>query len=195
MTAAATASMRTRKFGAKANSVTNHKFDTLINPGSQFQITNLDNDHPMLQLSNNGGIGSEAESAISNASLIDGKIFSTNWAKLVGTDLVFDDYGELVGKVKEHLICDANITIANNEVVGEEEAPKIKKEKGGEVTTLFFKKALQAANQKKGIVEGEGECGVIELPDVADMPGVSDEVNAFSEAGGAQTLVEQTETH
>lgn len=187
MAAGAAASMRTRKFGS--SSVTHHKSETLINPGSQFRITNLDDDHPMLQLSNNGGIGSEGESAISNASLIDGKIFSTNWAKLVGTDLVFDDTGELIGKVKEHLICDANITVANNEVVEEEEAPKIRREKGGEATTLFFKKALQAANQKKGIVDDEGESVAPDVPEVAD------EANVFSAAGGAQTLVEHTATH
>lgn len=155
-TNASSSSMRTRKLGSKLDPVTHHKFDTLINPGSEFQITNLDDPHPLMQLSNNMGIGADADSAISNASLIDGKIFSMNWAKLVGTDLVFDDYGELIGKVKDHLICDTSIDIANNEVVEEEEVPKMKREKGAEVTTLFFKKALQAAIQKHGEKPTEG---------------------------------------
>ncbi|KAI5952158.1 TFC7 [Candida theae] len=53
--------------------------------------------------------GKQNNSIIDASTLIDGRIFETNWHKLTGSELIFDDYGELIGRVKEHLTCNDKV--------------------------------------------------------------------------------------
>lgn len=113
--------------------------DYMISPGSQFQITNLDHANPLVKLSSNDEGG-----GLTNLSLIDGNILQTKWAKLIGTDLIFDDYGEHIGTVREHLVCQLSKVQPKEK---EEDFEELKREKGEEAQTLFYRKAMAAAKR------------------------------------------------
>ena len=53
-------------------------------------------------------------SIIDASALINGRIFETNWHELTGSELIFDDYGELIGQVKEHLTCNDKVKFTPN---------------------------------------------------------------------------------
>ena len=63
-------------------------------------------------------------SIIDASALINGRIFETNWHELTGSELIFDDYGELIGQVKEHLTCNDKVKFTHNK--------KAQKQRGGE---------------------------------------------------------------
>ncbi|KAK7679720.1 hypothetical protein QCA50_017219 [Cerrena zonata] len=80
-------------------------------------------------------------------SIVDNQIYQTNWARLVGTDLIFDEYGELIGKVNEHLVGDPNVKInAKAEKDKTPDSPQGKQE--GFAQTAFFRKAMKAVSTK-----------------------------------------------
>lgn len=122
----------------------------LINPNAKFQITRLDEDHPLFKVSNNANSAADPESlSFSNLSAIDGHIHQTNWSKLLGTELIFDENGDLVGTVREHLLADLSVKVK----------PKPQQSSGDDITetapgaesdsrTAFLKKALAAARAK-----------------------------------------------
>lgn len=41
---------------------------------------------------------------IDASELINDRIYETKWKKLIGLELLFDDYGDLIGQLKEHLV-------------------------------------------------------------------------------------------
>lgn len=130
----------------------------LIRPSSQFQITDINNESPLVKISNRNltlTAESNTNDIVNNLGVIDGKIFETNWKRLVGTDLIFDDYGEFIGKVQEHLTCNESTKILpkENEKASavEELEPStrdIKEEK-----TTFLKKAINYAKLKNSDVD------------------------------------------
>lgn len=131
----------------------------LISPASEFQITNLDDEHPLMKLGNNSNILDNDSSAISNSSLIDGRIYSMNWLRLIGTDLIFDDYGELIGNVKEHLNCDSSVKVKiKDDNSGDDDIKtesNVKEKAGdGEVKTKFYRKILRMAQMKANSQKG-----------------------------------------
>lgn len=155
---------KNQHFDESNNSDTPRSKINLIKSSAQFQITDLNHDNPMVKLSNNSGTSGASSSgaaangeSINNMNVIDGKIYETSWKKLVGTDLVFDDYGELIGKVKEHLTCNELLRLQAKEnpqaeEEEEEEPSKTVTPEGEEVNdqSAFLKKALKAARRKEG---------------------------------------------
>ena len=78
----------------------------VIKPTSELQVVGLDTDTPLVKLSNNADVANLSSTSI------DGKIYRGEWRPLVGTDMVFNDTGELVGTVREHIYCDdANVLV------------------------------------------------------------------------------------
>lgn len=132
----------------------------LIQPSSLFQITDIDHETPLMKLSNNNLNSDANTTSMNNLAVVDGKIFQTKWLRLVGTDLIFDDYGEIVGSVREHLSCESHIKIKPKKEVSKEEENEdeaedddSKKEtkkdtKKDDTRTAFFKKALRAAKKR-----------------------------------------------
>lgn len=127
----------------------------MIKPSSNFQITNINDDHPFIKISNNNSnIGPEVSNneGINNLSVIDGKIYQSNWNQLVGTELLFDDYGELIEKVTEHLTCNESVKVTpkdsqeNNE---DDEDEDMEGKESKQENTNFLKKAIKYAQKKK----------------------------------------------
>jgi len=97
----------------------------------------------LIKLSNSSTVTTQND--INNINVIDGKIYQTSWKKLVGTDLIFDEYGELIGKVNEHLTVDENVKFEAKEDDDEEDNEDSK----GDSQTTFLKKALKVAGAKQ----------------------------------------------
>jgi transcription factor C subunit 7 len=116
-----------------------------INPSAQFQITELSNKSPLIKLSNSSTVTTQND--INNINVIDGKIYQTSWNKLVGTDLIFDEYGELIGKVNEHLTVDENVKFEAKE----DEEDEDNEDSKGDSQTTFLKKALKVAGAKQAL--------------------------------------------
>lgn len=138
--------------GPKDNETASFSEQLLINPNAKFQITRLDEDHPLFKVSNNANASADPESlSFSNLSAIDGQIHQTNWSKLLGTELIFDENGELVGTVREHLVSDPTVKVkakaqkaANDDAMDtDSDSPE------ADTKTAFFKKALSTAKAKK----------------------------------------------
>lgn len=149
----------------------------VIKPSAQFQFTDISRANPLIKLSNNATISTEGTTTgggatgasrnngdvVNTSTIIDGKIFEMGWRSLVGTDLVFDDYGELVGRVKEHLVHEENVKIVARDghgesVEGEEENGEGGAEDAGkgdgeaeekDTQSMFLKKALKLAKRKE----------------------------------------------
>lgn len=78
-----------------------------INPNAKFQLTGIEEDRPLFKISDNLVAGADAESAsFSNLNAIDGQIYQAHWKKLLGTELIFDDEGAVIGTVREHLVAE-----------------------------------------------------------------------------------------
>lgn len=116
----------------------------MLKPSSQFQISDINDDHPLIKVSNNES-KAELNKKRDVQTSFEGRIFQTEWKQLVGSELIFDDYGELVGKVSEHLVTQENVTIApikKEDANGADEKP--------EGTFLKKAKALARQKQKEG---------------------------------------------
>ncbi|CCG25278.1 RNA polymerase III transcription initiation factor complex (TFIIIC) subunit [Candida orthopsilosis Co 90-125] len=103
--------------------------NNILKPSARLQMTSLGDKSPLVKISNNtsnatvrdpshtpttstteGNSHKSKHSSIIDAStLINGQIFETNWHELTGSELIFDDYGELIGQVKEHLTCNDKV--------------------------------------------------------------------------------------
>lgn len=122
----------------------------LINPTAKLQLTELDHETPLFKISDNTNAAADPESMLfSNLSAIDGQIYKTSWSRLLGTELIFDEYGELVGTVREHLVSDTSVKIKSK--------PTEPVTDGGagddalatsDLKTVFLKKAIAAARAK-----------------------------------------------
>lgn len=74
----------------------------------------------------------------------------------MGTELIFDDYGELIGSVREHLKCDENIKVTSKnekdkkdtDMADDDSDVKVKDEQ-----TSFLLKAIKSAKKKEAEVE------------------------------------------
>lgn len=93
---------------------------------------------------------------IDPSALIDGKIFQTDWNQLQGTELIFDENGQFIGKVKEHLTCNNNtkFTLKKAEEVEQlrtvdDSSMDIDQESQGQPNrSQFLKRAIIAARAK-----------------------------------------------
>lgn len=125
----------------------------VIKPTSEFQVAGLDNKHPLIKLSNNADINN------SSSSSVEGKIYQGKWQSVVGTDMVFNDSGELIGVVREHIHCDDNnVLIAKENTNAENDEEIIEPaekdealtnlELGGNATSLLKKVYAIAKKQE-----------------------------------------------
>lgn len=114
--------------------------ENVIGPAAQFQISELADEKPLLRLMAN-------EPPVGRMAAVDGKILQTQWQRLVGTDLIFDDTGELVGQVRDHLQVNDRIKVVRQD---KEEADDDddKANKGQDNATSFLKRAMKAAGKK-----------------------------------------------
>ncbi|OVF04681.1 putative transcription factor TFIIIC subunit [Clavispora lusitaniae] len=121
----------------------------LINPNAKFQITRLDEANPLFKISDNANAAADPESiAFSNLSAIDGQIYQTNWSKLLGTELIFDENGELVGTVREHLVADPSVKIKPKSKDLNDEDMDSESNEESDSKTAFLKKAIAIARAK-----------------------------------------------
>lgn len=136
---------------AKENGAPELSEQLLINPGAKFQITKLDHDTPLFKISDNANAAADPESiAFSNLSAIDGQIYQTSWSRLLGTELIFDDYGEVVGTVREHLVSDPTVSVKPKQNDEKEDAMDIDSEtEETDTRTAFLRRAIAAAKAKK----------------------------------------------
>lgn len=122
----------------------------LINPNAKLQLTELDHETPLFKISDNANVAADPESMLfSNLSAIDGQIYKTSWTRLLGTELVFDEYGDLVGTVREHLVTDPSVKVKpklENAVDADKDTTPLD---ASDTKTSFFKKAVAAAKLKK----------------------------------------------
>lgn len=124
----------------------------LINPSAKFQITRLDEANPLFKISDNANAAADPESiAFSNLSAIDGQIYQTNWSRLLGTELIFDENGELVGTVREHLVADPSVKIKQKPqgTTSEDGMELDSNEEEIDTKTAFLRKAIANAKAKK----------------------------------------------
>lgn len=125
----------------------------LINPNAKFQLTELDHPTPLFKISNNSSAAADPESiSFSNLSAVDGQIYKTEWSKLLGTELIFDDYGELVGTVREHLVANLSVKVKSKPTDIKEDGDNGETENAtAEVDsrTAFLKRAIATARKKE----------------------------------------------
>lgn len=118
----------------------------IINPGAKLQITELDNDTPLYKISDNANATADPNSRLfSNLSAIDGQIYKTKWTRLLGTEVIVDDYGELVGTVREHLLSESVVKPIS---VSSEKAESSTTVEEGDSKTPFLRKAILLANKQ-----------------------------------------------
>lgn len=131
----------------------------IINPGAKLQLTELDHESPLFKISDNANATADPNSRIfSNLSAIDGQIYKTSWARLLGTELIVDDYGEVVGTVREHLVTEGTVKSLPSggapvemDVDDKDTAQMINSR------SPFFRTALAAAQRKQGAGSVLGE--------------------------------------
>lgn len=117
----------------------------LINPNAKLQMTELHHEHPLFKISDNANASADPESVFfSNLSAIDGHIYRTSWRKLLGTEMVFDDHGNLVGTVREHLVAESAVKPKSGEDAAGQEEPQ-----EGDTRSAFLKRALAAAERRE----------------------------------------------
>lgn len=121
----------------------------IINPGAKLQITELDNDTPLFKISDNANATADPNSRLfSNLSAIDGQIYKTKWTRLLGTEVIVDDYGELVGTVSEHLVSDSIVKpVSVNRT--DKSDPGVTGDEGDSKTPFLRKAISLAANKEK----------------------------------------------
>lgn len=123
----------------------------IINPGAKLQLTELDHESPLFKISDNANATADPNSRLfSNLSAIDGQIYKTSWARLLGTELIVDDYGEVVGTVREHLMTEGTV----KPLPGQGVSVDMDVEDKDTVQMInskspFFRTALAAAQQKR----------------------------------------------
>lgn len=112
-------------------------------------MTEIDDEAPLVKLTNRDD--NADNDTLNNVSIVDGNIYQTKWSRLVGTDLIYNEYGELVAKVRDHLTCNEAIKILKNEkdkneepYIPEEEDNNLKKDD----STAFLRKAIRLAKKK-----------------------------------------------
>lgn len=120
----------------------------LINPTAKLQLTELDHETPLFKISDNSNPAADPQSLLySNLSAIDGQIFKTSWNRLLGTELIFDEYGEFLGTVREHLVTDPSIKVKTKPSSDVVETQPDSAE-SSDLKTAFWKRAVAVAKAK-----------------------------------------------
>lgn len=117
-----------------------------MNPGAKLQITEIDHETPLFKLSDNANATADPNNnSFSNLSAIDGQIYKTNWQRLIGTELIIDDYGDPVGTVREHLIAREAVKTFTSPSTGRNNGENQELDS----RTNFFTTALKACETKE----------------------------------------------
>lgn len=82
---------------------------------------------------------------LDHLSTINDQVYRLKWEKLIGHDLIFDEYGEFVCKNSEHLDWDSGVKIQPKSKVKGDDV----KLEGHDDKTLFYKQMLIKAQQKE----------------------------------------------
>lgn len=99
------------------------------------------------------------ESENRQMSVLNDQIYKLEWSQLVGTDLIVDENGEVIGKVKDHLNW-----VANAKFTEKRQDLKYERNKNNTDATGFFNSIQQRLNQ-----------GVIDVDEMeVDTPSESD---------------------
>ncbi|CAK9442188.1 uncharacterized protein LODBEIA_P59310 [Lodderomyces beijingensis] len=151
----------------KTKSQTPRAKNNIIKSSAQLQFTDLSGASPLVKISNNSAVGSATETSTNGtlnhvmdaSELINNRIFETKWHELVGSELIFDDYGELIGQVKEHLTCNPKSKFVSLKPP----EPKVKEEKDAEEEgtnrrrkqSAFLKRAIRIAKAREKATIGD----------------------------------------
>lgn len=125
-----------------------------INPNAKFQLAGVEEERPLFKISENLVAGADSESAsFSNLNAIDGQIYQARWKKLLGTELVFDDEGAVLGTVREHLVAEPLNKArkkASETAVDKSDAMDVDSEETEkmDMKTSFLKTAIATARSK-----------------------------------------------
>ncbi|PVH14896.1 uncharacterized protein CXQ87_005172 [Candidozyma duobushaemuli] len=125
-----------------------------INPNAKFQLAGVEEERPLFKISENMVAGADSESAsFSNSNAIDGQIYQARWRKLLGTELVFDDDGAVIGTVREHLVAEPSNKARKKPSASagdKSDAMDVDSEAGekADMRTTFLKTAVAAARSK-----------------------------------------------
>lgn len=125
-----------------------------INPNAKFQLAGVEEERPLFKISENMVAGADSESAsFSNSNAIDGQIYQARWKKLLGTELVFDDDGAVIGTVREHLVAEPSNKARKKPSASasdKSDAMDVDSEAGekADMRTSFLKTAVAAARSK-----------------------------------------------
>lgn len=126
----------------------------MIRPSSTLQISNIIDDAPLMRLMNKDF---EDTVEVSNMSFANEQVNQLKWSKLIGNDLVFDEHGNLVANVKEHLSWDHNTKFSE---IKSQDHEKVKSEAVGmDNKTHFYRQMVlklegkEAVNMQDDVVE------------------------------------------
>lgn len=119
-------------------------------------MANLGENYPLVKLSGNYGshvVGSESSVHALNINPVEGKVYAGTWRPLVGTELVFNDYGEHIATVAEHLAYSEHIKVTLKQAslkpvdLDMNESDSDKKVGSTETQNQFLRKALKFAKK------------------------------------------------
>lgn len=123
--------------------------DNILNPFTQLQISDLNNEKPLIKISNIQSLNDEDNSenyydSVNNINLFVGNIIETDWKKLVGTNILFDNSGEIIAKVTEHLVYNDNVKF-----ISKKDNSNTFKEDNSSNINFDFEEETQRSKQKK----------------------------------------------
>lgn len=113
-----------------------------IKPSSKFQITNIMEPNPLVKLSNKEV---NDDNTITDLITTNDQVYKTKWSKLIGNDLIFNENGDLISKVSEHLSWCSNVQFVEKKI----DEGKVKMA-GADNNTSFYKKMLSKLAEKEG---------------------------------------------
>lgn len=122
----------------------------VIKPNSKIQISSLLEENPMIKLSNNTGDDQESSTSelFNQLSTMNDQVHQFKWEKLIGTDLIFDEYGELVCKNKDHLDWDPSVRFNSKPRDVDVSVDGVKAD-GLDDKTTFYKQLLKKLQQRQ----------------------------------------------
>lgn len=130
----------------------------MIKPSSTFQITSLLEENPMIKLQNNlveeDFTEENSSQYLDRLPSLNDQIYQFKWEKLMGNDLIFDEYGELVCKTNEHLNWDSSVKFQPKSNDAKDINIDNIRADGLDDKTLFYKqllKRLQELETKKSL--------------------------------------------
>lgn len=90
----------------------------------------------------------EDNMVVNNLSFANEQVLQLKWSKLIGNDLIFDEHGDLVANVKEHLSWDHTKKFTE---IKTQEQEKVKTESTGmDNKTQFYRQMVMKLEENEG---------------------------------------------